>query len=113
MAVILPFPIRVHHAMTLAWAVHADAALQKYGGWLWAGADGIADIPGHIGDAWRECVVGYIQTAPLWTDPARVDWQQLWLRFVDWHLSAQPEWRRAVAVKLAGFDGVVGLEARQ
>ncbi len=97
-ATIYAFPRQPRRvSMDLAWAQAADKILQTCAGWLFQDAYGMPDVPGWVGDAWREHVMGAIYFG---AEMHTMNWDHHWAAFVNQTLANELEWRNAVAAKL-------------
>jgi hypothetical protein len=87
--------------MDLAWADNAEQALNYHIGWLFLDEDGDPDIPGWLGDAWREHIVGAIRAGATLEN---IDWPWHWSAFAFYTLPRMPEWRAHLVNRLAELE---------
>jgi len=83
------------------WFVEADRRLVCYAGWFWG-----HEIPAWVGEGWINFVRGAQAMLGPIAEPDAVDWQDLWMLYVENGMAHQHDYRQRLRMVMTADDAV-------
>lgn len=78
------------------WTAEADRRLIAHAAWIFGG-----DVPDWVGDRWWSFLCGMRSKVGWDAEPDAIDWESAWVDFTECALAHNPEYRDALAARLA------------